>query len=403
MMHHHHHHHPLTSSNSTHSTQLNPNSSPIHSPYATTTAASVRVSLVVSSASPNSPSPLNRKNSNPASSLCQIGGVPENIHPAVSQLSLLYSKHRIVGGNARCLALLRVFKKVIQDYFPPAGVSISRHLDATLKPQIAWLVKSRPLSISMAHAIRHLKWQIAHLPLIDHSVPESDSLSIVKTYLCQAIDSYLRERIELADELIVSLGINRIDGESLMVFSHSDVILDLLVAGAQRGKKFSLVVVDAGPLYEGQFVLKYLQQRLGVPLSEIIPTSYVPLSAIGHAFRIGSVTRVLLGAHCIYSNGNVQTRAGSSMIALMAHQANVPVIVCCETYKFSDKVQLATTLTHGIDDGSSKRSNFANLRISHSLHDIIPSKFVSMIITEMGMIPCTSVPVVIREYRPFPI
>ena len=405
MMHHQHHNHP-SGNNFSHSAQLgHNNTSSTNLPHVTAAATSVRVSVVVSSSSPSSSSPLigGRKNSNPHNPLYHVGGVPENIHPAVSQLSLLYSKHRIVGGNARCLALLRVFKKVIQDYYPPAGVSISRHLDTTLKPQIAWVVKSRPLSVSMAHAIRHLKWQIAHLPSIDSSVAESDSLSIVKTYLCRAIDSYIKERIELADDLIVSLGINRIDGESLMVFSHSDVILDLLATGAQRGKKFSLVVVDAGPLYEGQFVLKSLQQRLGVPLSDIIPTSYVPLSAIGHVFRIGGVTRVLLGAHCIYSNGNVQTRAGSSMISLMAHQANVPVIVCCETYKFSDKVQLATTLTSGIDEGSSKRPDRPNLRISHSLHDIIPAKFVSMIITEIGMIPCTSVPVVLREYRPFPI
>lgn len=375
-------------------------------------SSTLRVTVLVSSStsminttnvttSSSSTSPVMcRKGS--ATSLGQIGGVPENIHPAVSQLALMYSKHKIVGGNARCLALLRVFKKVIQDYSPPSGISIARHLDTALKPQIAWLVRSRPLSISMAHAIRHLKWQIAHLPPSDSTSNECDSLSAIKTYLYKAIDSYIRERIELADQLIVSLSLNRIEGESLLVFSHSDVILDLLVTAAQSGKKFSLVIVDAAPLFEGQGVLKSLRSRLGALISTI-PISYVLLSAIGHALRNSGVTRVLLGAHCIYSNGNVQSRSGSSLIAMMAHQANVPVMVFCETYKFSDKVQLDSTLTTATEDGTYNVDNIPNLYITSALHDIIPSKFVSMIITEIGMIPCTSVPVVLREYRPFPI
>jgi len=34
----------------------------------------------------------------------------------------------------------------------------------------------------------------------------------------------------------------------------------------------------------------------------------------------------------------VISRVGSSMVAIMARQYNVPVLVCCETYKFSEKV-----------------------------------------------------------------
>jgi translation initiation factor eIF-2B subunit delta len=38
------------------------------------------------------------------------------------------------------------------------------------------------------------------------------------------------------------------------------------------------------------------------------------------------------------ANGNVISRVGTSMVAMMARQYNVPVLVCCETYKFSEKV-----------------------------------------------------------------
>ena len=54
--------------------------------------------------------------------------------------------------------------------------------------------------------------------------------------------------------------------------------------------------------------------------------------------RERQVSKVLLGASAMLANGNVISRVGTSMVALMARQYNVPVLVCCETYKFSEKV-----------------------------------------------------------------
>ena len=46
---------------------------------------------------------------------------------------------------------------------------------------------------------------------------------------------------------------------------------------------------------------------------------------------------IYIHAH-LYFFMQVISRVGSSMVAIMARQYNVPVLVCCETYKFSEKV-----------------------------------------------------------------
>lgn len=51
------------------------------------------------------------------------------------------------------------------------------------------------------------------------------------------------------------------------------------------------------------------------------------------------VTKVLLGANALLANGYVMSRAGTTQVALMAKFYNVPVLVCCETHKFSERVQ----------------------------------------------------------------
>ena len=51
------------------------------------------------------------------------------------------------------------------------------------------------------------------------------------------------------------------------------------------------------------------------------------------------MTKVFLGAHALLANGNVTSRVGSSQVALVARAYNVPVLVCCETHKFCERVQ----------------------------------------------------------------
>ena len=46
-----------------------------------------------------------------------------------------------------------------------------------------------------------------------------------------------------------------------------------------------------------------------------------------------------MGAASVNSNGTVVSRIGSAAVAMMADAAGVPVIICCETYKFSSKVR----------------------------------------------------------------
>lgn len=54
---------------------------------------------------------------------------------------------------------------------------------------------------------------------------------------------------------------------------------------------------------------------------------------------LSQVTKVLLGAHALLANGSVMSRVGCSQIALTAKAYNIPVLVCCETYKFCERVQ----------------------------------------------------------------
>eukprot|EP00731_Ephydatia_muelleri_P011095 Em0005g1681a len=255
-------------------------------------------------------------------SLSQSG---EYIHPAVVKLGLQYTAGVFCGSNARCIAMLAAFKKVIQDYTTPPEKELCRHLDATIKPFINFLSKCRPLSVSMGNAIKTLK---LHISKVAPGTPEKEA----KHTLLSEIDHYVQEKIELADNAIAQEFAQKVikPGDVILVYAYSSVVQNALISAHKKGVKFRVVVVDSRPKMEGLECLRRL-------VEEGIQCSYILINAVSYIMK--EVSKVVVGAHSLLANGCVMARVGTALVALVAKSYNVPVLVCCETYKFSEKVQ----------------------------------------------------------------
>jgi translation initiation factor eIF-2B subunit delta len=110
----------------------------------------------------------------------------------------------------------------------------------------------------------------------------------------------------------------------------------------------------------------------------------------------------------------VVAKSGSALVAMECSIRNVPLVVLCESYKFSEKVHLDSFVYNESIEGDSKASieeedemYFTTIEkkakaatyppYSKIKYDLTPSELVSVVVTEVGLIPSTSVPVVIRE------
>ena len=93
---------------------------------------------------------------------------------------------------------------------------------------------------------------------------------------------------------------------------------------------------------------------------------------------------------------------------MMAKEADVPVIVCCESIKFTDKVALDSIVTNEVappgellvqGKAATALTNWQdlpNLQLLNPMYDVTPAEFINMVITEYGSLPPSSVPVVHR-------
>ncbi|XP_077287404.1 eukaryotic translation initiation factor 2B subunit delta [Arctopsyche grandis] len=320
----------------------------------------------------------------------------KNIPPVIVRLGVQYKSHIIVGSNARCIALLSALLKVIKDYNVPPNVEFSRGLEAHIDECMKFLNSCRPLAVSMTNAIKFIKSKLRNLL---HDISEDEA----KTKLSEHIDTYIVEQIEKAGEAISNSVNEKIaDGDVILTYGCSSLIEKILVdAVVYSDKVFSVVVVAANPWNEGREMLRRLTEKN-------INCSLVMISALSFVMR--KINKVILGAGALLANGYVMARAGTAQIAMVAHAYNVPVLVCCETHKFSERAQTDSFVYNEIGDpdelvkcnSSSINNPLSNWRSYNTLtplnliYDVTPPDLVTAVVTELAILPCTSVPVVLR-------
>ena len=260
------------------------------------------------------------------------------MHNLFFQVGFQYLAGDIFGGNARCIAMLRAFQEAIKDYSMPPEKTLARDLTAKISSYVSFLNECRPLSISMGNSIRFLKNRIAKLPL---TVSESEA----KDALYSDIDRFINEKIVLADKVIVRHAATKIrDGDVLLMYGFSCVVEMTMLYAHELGRQFRVVVVDSHPKFEGQALLRRLVEKG-------LSCSYTQINAVSYIMH--EVTRVFLGAASIFSNGTVYSRVGTACVAMVAHAFRVPVLICCEAYKFHERVQLDSICSNELGMSSS--------------------------------------------------
>ncbi|PYH89765.1 IF-2B-domain-containing protein [Aspergillus ellipticus CBS 707.79] len=362
-----------------------------------------------------------------------VAGAGKEVHPAVLALGLQMRDYVVCGSSARCVATLLAFKRVIEAYTTPLGTSLARHLTTHLSHQITYLSTCRPLSISQGNAIRALKLAISS---IDPSVPEADA----KAELSDFIDSFIREKITVADQVIAGSAAQKIqDGDVIVTFAGSSIVKQTLLTAHKQGKKFRVSIIDSRPLFEGKNLARTLANAG-------LDVQYSLMNGISHAIK--DATKVFLGAHAMTSNGRLYSRVGTALVAMSAKEraggVEVPVIVCCETVKFTDRVALDSIVVNEIADADelviadpvqqltglpdpaapaatelkkgkaapppvepstaaqkvpsplTDWKGSANLQLLNIMYDVTPAEYVDMVVTEMGSLPPSAVPIVHR-------
>ncbi|CAB3363375.1 Hypothetical predicted protein [Cloeon dipterum] len=307
---------------------------------------------------------------------------PDGVHPAFLQLEARMQSRLLEGSTARVVGLMRALRSVINDYKVPENVAITRDLVEHVEKQVAYLRGRRLMSVALDHAIKSLR-----LNTLAYDVSEQEA----KVTVNAAIDAYINKIEQDMQSVALNLAHKVKDGALLAVYSYSCLIMNALKQLFKTGKRFRVVVVGSNTHNGGMTMLSQLSD-LGVECT------YLLINQVN--FIMPRVQLVLLGAESMLANCSMVGPAGSAQIACVANSQGVPVYACCETSKFSyDSHQGSFFKQNELEPEflAPQLKNMPYMSQCSLRCDVVPERFISAIITEVTILPCSSVPDVLHS------
>jgi translation initiation factor eIF-2B subunit delta len=321
----------------------------------------------------------------------RLHGTTTYAHPAVREAGRLFAT-TWESGNVRCRTMLRALQAAIRDCPPPPHDRDVRHhaTQFVFNPSFTyWTKECRPHSVSMGNAYSFVKTVAA--TALHRDMPWTECQAILQ----ESMEQYIHERIDFADLAIAKVAADKLtDGDVLLTYGNYEAIQVVLLEAHNNNShiRFRVIVVDSKPLLEGKRMLRKLREAG-------IDCTYILLNALSYVMK--HVTKILLGAEALLNDGSAYSRVGTACVALAA-QDRIPVLVCAETYKITNRVQLEAITNNelGNPEHVVPGELNENLRVINLLYDLTPASMISGIVTEMGLLPPSSVAVLLREMNP---
>jgi len=301
------------------------------------------------------------------------------VHHRVAELGLLTREFRVVGSNARTIALIDALGALFQS-IPTLNRATAwdsqliTHLYKVLEANESYLNHCRTLCQGMKYVMERLRFTLSSQlgkacnTATDGAQGGSSSFltgmeraseSSITTTATSRSTPLLREPMRVhtdhksghtpkpyilnfLQELRETVlgGLNAISKEAVQRIKNGDIILTygrsssvegVFMEAHEKKIEFSVIVLDSAPLFEGRTFATRLQ-NCGIPVV------YGLLSAA--CLLANRCTKAFFGASTVLGSGDVVSRAGTAIVALAAKNVRKPVLILSETYKFTTSVWL---------------------------------------------------------------
>ena len=218
----------------------------------------------------------------------------------------------------------------------------------------------------------------------------------LKPLLIQAMQELIDE-LETVDTNIAKDARDHIhSGEVILTLGDSSTVQSFLRA-AGKHRKFITVVPESAPSFSGHTMARALSSA-GMSVLLVPDSNMYAL--------MPRVSKVILGARCILSNGGILAPVGSKAVALAAQANSTPVVALGGVYKISPDWTWVgpERLTEGNQGPVSQIVNYVSSRviaedaeIANPLWDYVGPSEIDVIITNVGEHPSSYVYRLIQE------
>ncbi len=162
--------------------------------------------------------------------------------------------------------------------------------------------------------------------------------------------------------------------------------LGVIIEAWRQGKKIKVFADETRPLLQGARLTAFELSREGIPVTVITD------SMAGFVMRNKGVTKVIVGADRIASNGDTANKIGTYSLAVLAKEHGVPFYVAAPLStidlkaKSGEDIPIEFRSREEIEFFGGRRVVPEKAEVLNPAFDVTPAKYITGIITEKGVL-----------------
>lgn len=240
------------------------------------------------------------------------------------------------------------------------------------------LINSRPTEPAMRNGLNYIMKKL-----------EKAKDSISSDNIIEMIEHYKNEYkmlLENSKRKIAEIGARKIPDMSedsefvIMTHCHSSVVTGIIIEAKRQGKNnIKVINTETQPRLQGRKTAREL-------LDAKIEVIHIVDSAMRWATKHFEVDMILIGADSITSEGTVLNKIGSRLLALVAHENDVPFYVASPLLKYNPQTNFG--ILEKIEMRDSKevwKDAPENLKILNPAFETVSRDYIDGLITEAGI------------------
>ena len=243
---------------------------------------------------------------------------------------------------------------------------------------------TRPTARNLFYALERMKT----------AAEAGKNVADIKKSLADEVEKIHREEAD-ATRRIGLLGMELIkDGSTVLTHCNTGPLatsgygtaLGVIITAFQRGKGIKVIVDETRPLLQGSRLTAWELQKAGMPFTLITD------SMAGHFMRSGKIDCVITGADRIAANGDTANKIGTYSLAVLAKENKIPFYIAAPastidiSLKSGDEIPIEERRPDEVTHIQGVPIAPAGVIAANPAFDVTPSKYITAIITEKGII-----------------
>jgi len=246
---------------------------------------------------------------------------------------------------------------------------------------------TRPTAVNLFWAVERMRW------CFNHGRREDAPIDAIRKELIDEALAIHREDVK-ANQRMGSFGAELIpDNATVLTHCNAGALatagfgtaLGVIYAAVEAGKKVRVYADETRPFLQGARLTAWELAK------ENIPVTIITDSMAGHFLKSGEVDCVIVGADRISANGDVANKIGTYMVAVAAHENNIPFYVAAPlttidlSLSSGDQIPIESRADKEVTHFRGEPVTPEGVSVANPAFDVTPHRYVSAIITDAGV------------------